>query len=574
MNNRQIVECEYQELIGFIKNTADELNGFGVVNQQSKKLKARLITSLEDKLRCVQNTMEQSLNDMHWDKLVISLFGETNAGKSTIIETFRILFDQNRAKQSDGRIVGDGRSDFTKDYHEYELMIEGCPFILIDVPGIEGDEQEFKDGIKKALNKSHCVFYVHGHNKPLEGPIAEKIKSYLGEWVQVYSIYNVRGGINQYDESEERESLLTDKIVQMENLIKDYFSKCLGDVYKGNITLQALLAMCAKASFSVERGDLSGKQEKLLNYFNSAESILQFSQFQTLINQIQQKANKFSDEITSANMLKVRAFKREILQELDNIIKEVKINEYKSQLELFASNLNSITQEINQNLKSRVQSLVYAEFDSVENEVFRILQESEDKQKDLDTSILLLTENIGTKMQNIIKESSESWNEYIKRKSEDFDGFDSLLLKLPNIQVKNGLKMDFSDALEKIGVEISDVGGFAAAVGSGALVGGGVGGPFGATVGGVAGGASYLGKKMAFGDCGLGEAKKLAKEELYAGREWLKPRLGNLVQQLQTKILAQKDLLNVKIQTELDAVDSILTAMSKLQLQFKQFKIL
>lgn len=61
--------------------------------------------------------------------------------------------------------MGDGSPDFTKTYEEYHLSIAGHPFTLIDVPGIEGNESEFKDVIKTALHKAHCVFYVQGHNK-------------------------------------------------------------------------------------------------------------------------------------------------------------------------------------------------------------------------------------------------------------------------------------------------------------------------------------------------------------------------------------------------------------------------
>ena len=45
----------------------------------------------------------------------------------------------------DGIIVGDGRHDFTKIYKEYEMNISGKPFVLIDVPGIEGNEDDYKD---------------------------------------------------------------------------------------------------------------------------------------------------------------------------------------------------------------------------------------------------------------------------------------------------------------------------------------------------------------------------------------------------------------------------------------------
>lgn len=58
------------------------------------------------------------------------LFGETNAGKSTIIESLRILYREKPSQISqidnnaDGLIVGDGRSDFTKVYNGiiYQLM--------------------------------------------------------------------------------------------------------------------------------------------------------------------------------------------------------------------------------------------------------------------------------------------------------------------------------------------------------------------------------------------------------------------------------------------------------------------
>ena len=79
--------------------------------------------------------------------------------------------------------MGDGRHDFTKTYEEYHLSIAGHPFTLIDVPGIEGNESEFKDVIKTALHKAHCVFYVQGHNKKPDRATAEKIKKYLGNWV-------------------------------------------------------------------------------------------------------------------------------------------------------------------------------------------------------------------------------------------------------------------------------------------------------------------------------------------------------------------------------------------------------
>lgn len=575
MDNRQIVESEYQNLIELIKDASKEVRSVALVNQQTIGFKEDLVKFLDQKaVPAVERAMKQSLDEMHWDKLVIALFGETNAGKSTIIETFRILFDANRQHDSDGRIVGDGQSDFTKEYHEYELSIEGRPFVLIDVPGIEGNESEFTDGIKKALSKSHCVFYVQGHNKPLEEPILEKIKDYLGGWVQVYSIYNVRGSIRNYDEEEERETLLTNNVSRIESSIKESFTRILGDVYKGNITLQALLAMCAKASFSPERPDLIKSQERLLNYFGSTEEILKFSQFQTLINQVKLKADNFFAEIASSDMLKILSFKRDTVSELKGLVDEWNPIEYKSQLELLKSNLNAITDEINQNvIKSRVNALINSEFDSAAKDVNQILEKSENKKSDLKARISELSHKIMSGMNDIFKNAAENWNEFVTQKSSEFAGINFLTLTLPQIKETGGIKIDFSDALKKLGIEASDVGCFVGALGGGALTGAGVGGPVGAVIGGVVGGASHVGRKCIFGDGGLSDAKSLAKNDLFVGRERLKPRLNRLVSQAQNIVVECKKKNCDQIANEIESVETILRKIDNINSKFKQTKI-
>lgn len=578
MDKRQIVELEYNDLMDLIRSAIYKVDTPSFLNQQSKELKSKLVESLKEKLRCVQDSMKRSLDDMHWDKLVISFFGETNAGKSTIIETFRILFDSNRPLASDGNIVGNGQSDYTKEYHEYELTINGLPFVLIDVPGIEGNEKEFKDGIKKALGRSHCVFYVHGHNKPLETTALGKIQSYLGDWVQVYSIYNVRGGVNNYDEPEERETLLSDSTQKIEGEIKNVFRQTLGDVYKGNITLQALLAMCAKASFAPERDDLSKKQKSLLEYFGSADGILRFSQFQTLINQVEQKAKNFADEISSANMLKVRSLKNEILKELESISSDAGVEQYKLQLERFKSDLKKIADEQRSNLKFRIDSLINQKFDFVGASVNGILaSKSENKKEELDKCVSKLSDEIQLGIQSIMDGCARSWNEFVERKSANFDGFDNVRLIFPQLQKKGGVKIDFSDALEKLDVSLGDVGGFAAAVGGGALTGAGagsvipgLGNAVGAVVGAVVVGASYVGKKCIFDDGGVGEAQNSAKCDIADEKEMLNRGLSKLVDELQKRVSVKHGEIEQKAQKELQSVEEIVSIVSDLKIKFKR----
>ena len=312
-------EARYQELSSYLCSIAAKIDAIRTDNTKQAGIKKNLLAFLETYIKDSMNKLGKIKTGARWDKLVIAFFGETNAGKSTIIETFRILFDESRnraGKEGDGLIVGDGRSDFTKVYEEYNLKINGKEFILIDVPGIEGQEEDFRDEIKRALNQAHCVFYVQGHNKKPDIKTAEKIKNYLSDWVNVYSIFNVRGGASNYDESDERETLETEAVRKNEQLIQDTFQGILGNIYKGNLTLQALLAMCARGHFSSTREDLLRAQKKLLGYFGSADAVLRFSRFDRVMQLVDQKSEHYMDEIVEANKQKLIAQYRKVYQGL------------------------------------------------------------------------------------------------------------------------------------------------------------------------------------------------------------------------------------------------------------------
>ena len=351
------IENRYQELLSLLQQTRDEVGSYKSKHKNISKLQSNMYMALDREMGDISVEIDNAMNLISWDNLVIAFFGETNAGKSTIIETFRILFEQNRKKGQDGLIVGDGRQDFTKDYQEYKMSIAGKPFTLIDVPGIEGNEDDFRDIIKEALHKAHCVFYVQKDQKP-DSATAEKIKSYLGDWVSVYSIMNVRGDVSFYDEEEERETLLTSGVLKNEKLIKEAFQNILGDVYKGNISLQALLAMCAKASFSNKREDLQRNQEKLIKYFGNADEVLRFSQFHTIRQLVEEKASSFTDEIAEANKQKMISLARRSASSMENALSsgDIDTSDIEQKLKDFKRDVKQILGSAQTNLEQKFQA--------------------------------------------------------------------------------------------------------------------------------------------------------------------------------------------------------------------------
>ena len=255
-----------------------------------------------------------------YDEISIALdkYDNPNLFKKLLRRFYRLFNKDDYQYGVDGEIVGTGDSDFTKQYTEYELSLNGKKFTLIDVPGIEGKESDYTEIIKGALLKAHCVFYVQGKNKQPDEATADKIKDYLNEWVSVYSIYNVRSNAEKYIDAEDRVDLRTNDVRQVESLIQDTFYRKLGRNFKGTLCTQGLLSLCSLARFAKphrkkyrfnkekdtlnlhifeKQKGLIKKQKKLLDLFGSKEKVYEFSRFDDLEKVVDNMSDHYLDEI-------------------------------------------------------------------------------------------------------------------------------------------------------------------------------------------------------------------------------------------------------------------------------------
>ncbi|GHP90322.1 hypothetical protein VN1203_06360 [Helicobacter pylori] len=205
------VEKSIKDLQNIFKNTDDKDERLKKFNQEALEVFQKLeLESLRE--------LESLKNNEEWENFTIAFYGETGAGKSTLIECLRMFFKEQskvvqqerfkrlysnyqnnyqndeRKKQAilneltslqDGAIIGDGRSDFTLETKSYTLKHNNQSFVLLDVPGIEGNEKKVKQRISDATKKAHAIFYVTKRPTPpqkgeerKEGTI-EKIQSQL-----------------------------------------------------------------------------------------------------------------------------------------------------------------------------------------------------------------------------------------------------------------------------------------------------------------------------------------------------------------------------------------------------------
>lgn len=577
LSSKDEIKKAYKTLHNILQSTQLDVFDLNGVNSQFNTVKEKIAFAFDSKIKEAKKELDVALKDTVWDNLVIAFFGETNAGKSTIIETFRILFDDKRKKE-DGLIVGDGRHDFTKTYEEYHLSIAGHPFTLIDVPGIEGNESEFKNVIKTALHKAHCIFYVQGHNKKPDRATAEKIKKYLGDWVKVYSIYNVRGGVSNYDEEEERETLITSGILKAESLIRAEFKTILGDVYAGHVTLQGLLAMSAKASFSSKREDLIRGQQKLLKYFGgSADKVLEFSQFKTLITLVEQKSSNFKSEIIEANKQKLISLAGNIATDIEQVMESQK--NYLANLE---SNLRTINREVcNNSMDSALRNITnktrnaitsaYGElkseiFDLIDNEPSNINQLAEQYQEDV-------IENLENRIKSIVNDELKKVRDTANRKIKDLDGVNIKPIQF-NQSIDLETEIDFSGALGELDIDLADVLSWTAktagTAATGALVGSfipGIGTLIGAGVGAFVGGIAHA----CSGDGGKADARKSVSDAIGKATQRAKNNVKSMLAPVIRDMDIQKRQLTNSVKTELTNIEELQETLDTFDVEISEF---
>ncbi|GAA7106153.1 hypothetical protein Kyoto57A_07490 [Helicobacter pylori] len=182
------VEKSIKDLQNIFKNTDDRDERLKKSNQEAlaefQKLESESLKELE------------SLKDNEeWENFTIAFYGETGAGKSTLIECLRLFFkeqskmnEQERFKRlysdyvknpdhaknhkgsehallvlekfQDRAIIGDGRSDFTLETKSYTLKHNNKTFTLLDVPGIEGNEEKVMEQVLNATKKPMLFFML------------------------------------------------------------------------------------------------------------------------------------------------------------------------------------------------------------------------------------------------------------------------------------------------------------------------------------------------------------------------------------------------------------------------------
>ncbi len=461
------VEESIKDLQSIFKNTDDKDEKLQQFNQEALKVFQQLERKSLKELESLKHNEE-------WENFTIAFYGETGAGKSTLIECLRMFFkEQNKKDQQerfkqldshyqkknaipkdilnemeslqDGAIIGDGRSDFTLKTQSYSFQYNHQTFVLLDVPGIEGDEKKVIDQISDATQKAHAIFYVTKAPKPPQkgeedkkGTI-EKIQRQLDLQTEVWTIFNkpITSPIALKD------GLINENEQESLKILDEKIKGVLGKHYMGHKVVSAQVAFYGLAQALIPETDFYEKKQKFLKNFKE-EELLNQSRFKQLGRFIAEELIKNSrDKIIKSNCnkaLKVveelqNTIKTMIEKRIDPMIKEMQEHQEEVECRLdrskdkFISDLtNSAHKAINQ-FESGLREEMYEriEGDIGNNECKEIFN------NELKQGIEKLCENIKRRFE----ECAKRFDEHIK---EDIERFKE--------RIKDSLGM-----LERIGID-------------------------------------------------------------------------------------------------------------------------
>ncbi len=560
INSKEMINAYYLEFIRRLDDGIKKISSIKPKNKKFETIQKECLNSIKNLLQESKLQMEDVMNGTIWDKLVIAFFGETNAGKSTIIEAFRAKFNdpnrieaikKNGGKGVDGLIVGDGRPDFTQIYEKYNLTIEGRPFVLIDVPGIEGKEKNYLKDIGSALKQAHCIFYVQGHNKKPDAATAEKIKAFLSDWVNVYSIYNVRGSAADYDEDEERENLFNANVKKTQDSIEKVFNQALPNVYKGNITCQGLLALISVADFHESRQDLINNQKKILSYFIKLKNVEVFSNFAEITDLVKSQSIDYFNNIIEANKQKLLSLSKKIYDAINETINRQHdiLNALTEQLNSFRTNVSQIRGSSLSSLKNRLHSELMEVMTDLKNSANQVIDENDNKtdwMQGFEYEFGKISKEFKSSVKNIISESVKSFQKNTETKRKDLDKiqFSKVNVSVPKID----FDIDFNSVISNLSFNLWSV------------------------IGGLLEGHLKpwrLLKKSKDND-GRIKAKRKISEKLNLKERYVKDKLDTIFNKVQKALVSNERKIKTSIEKEKKNIESLQQDLYKLRNIFKR----
>ncbi|WP_314817116.1 hypothetical protein [Aggregatibacter segnis] len=384
--------------------------------------------------------------------------------KDAEAENTRLIKETESLKEfADGQIIGDGRSDFTRDNTSFDFNYNNHEFALIDVPGIEGDESVVRTAIEEAVKKAHAIFYVtrtarppqthEGEKEDKKGTL-EKMKEHLGAQTEVWTIYN--HAVNN------PRSLKQPLIGQGEKdglqALDEKLKQELAEKYCQSLIVSARPAYLGLTECVIPGSKEANEQRKFLERFGERDKILELSGLPNFVEKLSSEIIvDYRNKIKRSNLNKacqtldssicdLKALSQKFKEDGKKVRDEVLNSQtrIKVLMEQFTGILDSLRGKILQAFQNEIRASLYNEIDKdISNDAFKrnlkneMELQAQKLENKLRNSIELEANKFGEELLNIVKRTSLHLNNIVNERSNSFN------LKNFNLHIKidNGLNL-------------------------------------------------------------------------------------------------------------------------------------
>lgn len=312
---------------------------------------------------------------------------------------------------ADGEIIGDGRADFTRQTQRYDLVLNGQPFALLDVPGIEGKEGLVLSEIERAVQTAHAVFYVTNQPAPpqtgdqqRQGTL-EKIKQHLGAQTEVWTIFNKK--ITNPKHSLTGRPLTSDDENTSLTGLNEKMREQLGKHYREVFPLTARSAFLVSTDHFAPESKNARDRDKSLTDF-SCDELLEKSRVRALLQLLgDQLLHDGQAKITRANFNKAKESLDQTSQTLSGVQQTLATlaEELSQEGQSAKSQLNSSFQALKKRVESCGETLIDDFTSKVRNNIYaRIANDiSNDAFKDaLHSQFETQQEHLGKQLPSVV----------------------------------------------------------------------------------------------------------------------------------------------------------------------------
>ena len=149
--DKEEIKNKYEEVEFVLENALNNANEIELVGDEENVELEAINSTLASMNESFKKEIEKLEGSSEWDKFCIAFSGETNAGKSTIIESLRIIYDEETRRQEKLKQIDKYKKVLISHCNDYQNLIQSLETINSVL------EVEKHSSIKKVIL---CIFCV------------------------------------------------------------------------------------------------------------------------------------------------------------------------------------------------------------------------------------------------------------------------------------------------------------------------------------------------------------------------------------------------------------------------------